>query len=169
MSWFRRRTHTQQRLERERPTPDVELRAMLTQRIVESRPRVTAPSRRARIAAAAMAVSIGVVAAGITGGLSYAQGALTTAKDSVASSVERTFSADSPTTSSNPQSVIIASSISQYQGAGYYCTRLDGSGGNGGYSEQYISSQTQYNTVDATHEIHRYDGATPQPCNSNNH
>ncbi len=159
-----RRDQFERDLRHARPEPPQSVVTELSRRIQETDE--TRARRPRRIAIAIAATAVAIVGAGATGGLGHAKTALSGVSESVAGSVQQALDPAPVTESQSSLSPITASSTTQYDGAGFYCTEKD-SGGR--FQEIYIGSQAEYDEADNTRTIHRYDGASRKPCDADNH
>lgn len=131
------RDKLERRLRAERPRPDDEFLRSLTGRIDEDRTTARRPSSRVGLALAVAMVSL--VAAGATGGLTYAADAVGHASTSLAHTLKSATGSDPSTSSSASVNSSLASAAStQSSAAGYYCFKT--TNGNS-YREIYISYQ----------------------------
>jgi hypothetical protein len=127
----------ERRLRAERPEPEKNFLRQLTAQIeAERAPVPHRPSARIGLAIAVAAGSL--VAAGLTGGLSYAAAAVGNASTSVA----HTLNGSSSPTSSSLNSNVVSAAGTEYSAAGYYCFKNPGN--NQAYTETYISSSSDF-------------------------
>jgi hypothetical protein len=132
-----RHSRLERRLRAERPHPSDDFLRSLTTRIEPERAPAPRPALRLGLA---VGVAVGsLVAAGATGGLSYAAGAIGHASDSLAHTINGSGSSNSSSASFNAGLVSAAST--QYTASGYYCFKT--THGNS-YKEIFISNQSDF-------------------------
>lgn len=157
----------ERRLRAERPRADDDFVRKLAGRVdEEATPVRRRPSPRLGLA---LAVAVGsLVAAGMTGGLSYAADAVGHASSSVSHTLKSAAGSGSATTSSvSVNSSLVSAAGAQYSAAGYYCFKNPG--GNQAYTEAYISSQGDYDSkVSQGYVAVRYDDGQNLPDTCNN-
>jgi hypothetical protein len=152
----------ERRLRAERPRPNDDFLQSLTARIDGERTPVRRPAVRLGLALAVAVVSL--VAAGVTGGLSYAAGAVGHASGSLANTFRGSGSSSSSAASVN--SGLISAASTQYTASGYYCFKT--THGNS-YKEIFVSNQSDFDLQTGKgYEALRYDAGQNMQSTCNN-